>query len=170
MYWVSAGSGPAVLLLHAFPLDGRMWERQIADLAPEYRVLAPDIDGFGRSARPDDSQSIEEWARAVVARCRADGVDRAVVAGCSMGGYIAFAIARRAPEFLAGLALIDTRAAADSQEVRRARYEMVERARHEGTGFLRTADPPLCPYTFANRRDTGGSDGGAARDGKPQRC
>lgn len=151
MHLVSAGTGPTVLLLHAFPLDGRMWEQQIADLSPDYRVLAPDIGGFGRSTRPEGAQSIEEWARSIVVRCREEGVDRAVVAGCSMGGYIAFAIARLAPEFLSGLALIDTRAAADSQEVRRARYEMVELARHEGTVFLQSAGLPLSPYTLSDR-------------------
>jgi pimeloyl-ACP methyl ester carboxylesterase len=60
---------------------------------------------------------------------------------------------RRVPEFVAGLAIIDSRAGVDSQEVRRARYEMVERARHEGTGFLETSDPPLSPRTKEDRPD-----------------
>jgi pimeloyl-ACP methyl ester carboxylesterase len=151
MHFDQAGAGPAFVLLHAFPLDSRMWRHQIRDLCAAHRVLAPDLPGFGRSKRPEGNPSIEDFADAVVALCRAEGVERAAVAGCSMGGYIALAIARRKPDFLTALALVDTRAAADSQDVRRARYEMVERARHEGTAFLQSADSPLSPRSFAER-------------------
>jgi 3-oxoadipate enol-lactonase len=65
-----------------------------------------------------------------------------------MGGYLAFSINRIAPEFAAGFAFINTRAAADTQDSRRTRYEMVERARHEGTVFLQLTEPPLSPQTL----------------------
>jgi pimeloyl-ACP methyl ester carboxylesterase len=153
MHLEQAGSGPALVLLHAFPLDGRMWRSQLGALSGEQHVLVPDLPGFGRSKRPEGNPSIDDYADAVVALCRSAGVEHAAIAGCSMGGYIAFSIARRHPQFMTSLALIDTRAAPDSQDVRRARYEMVERARHEGTAFLRTADPPLSPYTLAERAE-----------------
>jgi pimeloyl-ACP methyl ester carboxylesterase len=130
-----------------------MWTEQIDELSGDYRVLAPDMPGFGRSGRPMEAPPLDDWAGQLLDACTSAGVERAVVGGCSMGGYLAFAMLRRAPHFVAGLALIDTRAGIDSQDVRRARYEMVEKARHEGTGFLAKADPPVSPATHARRPD-----------------
>ncbi len=147
MHFDSAGSGPAMLLLHAFPLDGRMWTDQLAALATHYRVLVPDVPGFGRSPRPESKPVLDDWARRIVAECKGRGVERALVAGCSMGGYIAFGIHRLDPRFATAYALVDTRATVDSQDARRTRYEMVERARHEGTEFLQLTEPPVSART-----------------------
>ena len=153
MHFETAGEGPAILLLHAFPLDGRMWRGQIRALAAEHRVLAPDMPGFGASPKPEGNPSLDDWAKAVLALCKTNGVASALVAGCSMGGYLAFAMHRINPEFSTGFALVNTRASADSQDARRTRYEMVERARHEGTDFLLQTNPPLSPATFAGQPD-----------------
>jgi len=153
MFVRAEGSGPPILLLHAFPLDGRMWSDQVRDLAGDHRVLVPDLPGFGKSPRPDGNPSLEDWALEVIALCKSEGFESALVAGCSMGGYVAFAILRAAPQFVAGLALVDTRAIVDSQDARRARYEMVEKARHEGTGFLQSVELPLGPHTLRARPD-----------------
>jgi len=151
MHLLTAGTGPAILLLHAFPLDGRMWQDEVRDLAADHRVLAPDMPGFGGSEAPQGNPSLDDWARGVLALCEENGVTTAVVAGCSMGGYLAFAIHRIAPGFAAGFAFVNTRASADSQDGRRTRYEMVERARHEGTAFLQLTEPPLSPLTLVRR-------------------
>jgi pimeloyl-ACP methyl ester carboxylesterase len=153
MHLETAGDGPAMLLLHAFPLDGRMWRRQIDDLAADHRLLAPDMPGFGGSQRPEGAPNLDDWAHRVVASCKAAGVESALVAGCSMGGYLAFAIHRLYPHFARAFVLIDTRATVDSQDARRTRYEMVERARHEGTSFLTTTEPPVSPHTKSQRPD-----------------
>ena len=153
MHFESAGTGPAVVLIHAFPFDGRMWAGQVKDLSQRHTVIVPDIPGFGRSPRPDGNPSLDDWARDLVALCNANGIEKALVAGCSMGGYITFAILERMPAFAAGIAFINTRAAADTQDARRARYEMVERARHEGSGFLAQTEPPLSHQTLTNRPD-----------------
>lgn len=148
MHLHSAGAGPAILLLHAFPLDGRMWDACMLDLAADFSVLAPDMPGFGKSGQPQGNPSLDDWAAGVLAACEENGVKTAVVAGCSMGGYLAFVMNRIAPAFAAGFALVNTRAAADTQDARRTRYEMVERARHEGTAFLQVTEPPLSPQTL----------------------
>src|SRR5690348_13104062 len=153
MYVLSAGGGPAILLLHAFPLDGRMWESCTRELSRDHHVLVPDMPGFGKSPQPEGSPSVDDWAKRIVAACGSAGVTHAVVAGCSLGGYLAFAIDRVAPGFATGFALVNTRASADTQEGRRTRYEMVERARHEGTAFLQSTEPPLSPSTLAHRPD-----------------
>lgn len=128
-----------------------MWRAQAAALAADHRVIVPDLPGFGSAQLPDGTPSIDDIANAVVAYCKSGGIERPLVAGCSMGGYIALAIARLHPPFAGGFALVDTRATADSQEGKLARYEMVERARHEGAGFLQQTSPPVSAQTNAQR-------------------
>ena len=151
MHFRIEGEGPALLLIHAFPYDGRLWDAQVDELSATHSVIVPDLPGFGRSPRPVGNPSLDDWADALVRHCRGFGVERAIVSGCSIGGYIAFAMLRQHSDFVAGLAFVDSRAGADSQDARRARYEMVERARHEGSAFLKDVDPPVSPVTKRDR-------------------
>jgi pimeloyl-ACP methyl ester carboxylesterase len=167
MHFEAGCRGPAILLLHAFPLDGRMWSAQFRDLAEHHTVLVPDLPGFGKSPLPNGNPSLDSWARDLVTLCKANGIDRAIVAGCSLGGYLAFSIVRGSPEFASGLALVNTRALADTQDARRARYEMVERARHEGTSFLAKTKPPLSPDTFRDHPEVVESVFGMMEDATP---
>ena len=128
-----------------------MWHAQAAAFAADHRVIVPDMPGFGSAQLPDGTPSIDDLANAIVAYCKSGGIERPLVAGCSMGGYIALAIARLHPAFAGGFGLIDTRATADSQDGKRARYEMVERARHEGAGFLLQSSPPVSAQTASQR-------------------
>jgi len=135
-YRDAGGSGPALLLFHAFPFDGRMWEGQMASLRGRFRVIAPDLSGSGRSSVPDDpaSYGVDAWAeegRAVLDAC---GVEKAIVGGCSMGGYVTFAFLRRYPERVEGLLLVDTRADADGEEARRGRVASQADVRAHGKG------------------------------------
>jgi pimeloyl-ACP methyl ester carboxylesterase len=120
-----AGSGPPLVLLHAFPLSSRMWQAQLDDLPGSdgsgARVLAVDLRGFGGTELGDDEPSIDLLADDVALLLDRAGVDRAVVGGLSMGGYVAMAMARRHPERLSGLLLADTKATADSAQARENR-------------------------------------------------
>jgi pimeloyl-ACP methyl ester carboxylesterase len=110
-----------VLLLHAWPPDERMWERQVETL-PEagHEPVAPRLYGRG--------PSIEDWAGQLLSE-----VEGAFVAvGASMGGYCALALARRASERVPGLVLVGSRAAADTVERRAFRGELIGRLRTEG--------------------------------------
>lgn len=129
------GTMPLVLL-HAFPMDHRMW-RDVTDLLPgERTVYAPDLPGFGTSpSGPDvaravgadpDVPSIDVMGDAVVATLRHAGIERAVVVGLSMGGYVALSILERHPELVAGLGLIDTKPTADDDEMRARRREVAD--------------------------------------------
>jgi pimeloyl-ACP methyl ester carboxylesterase len=125
------GSGRTVVLLHGFPLDHGMWEAQIEALAREFRVIAPDLRGFGKSTlEPDDVEqgvSMERYAADVVAALVALNVAEPVVlAGFSMGGYAAWQFALKHPQRLRGLSLVDTRAAGDADDAAANRRKMAQ--------------------------------------------
>ena len=123
-----------VVLLHAFPLDERMWEPQQQALEGD-EVHAPRLYGAGRT--------VDELADAVV-RDVPDG--ELVVVGASMGGYAALALARKAPERVRGLVLVGARPDPDTEERRRARADTIELIRNEGAeGLWRALRPRLFP-------------------------
>lgn len=128
-----AGAGAPVLLLHGYPLRRTLWAPQLAAVAPGFRFLAPDLPGFGESPRVAPA-SFDAWADWLVALLDALAIERAVVGGMSMGGYLAFALWRRHPQRVRGLVLVDTRAGADTEDAKAKRREMQALARTEGAG------------------------------------
>jgi len=127
-----------LVLLHAFPVDARMWDGVRDPLAAHTRVITPDQRGLGRSPMPltDRAPSLDDAARDVVVLLDKLGIDRAVVGGCSMGGYVTMALLRIAPERVGGLVLIDTKAAADAEDAKANRLAMADRVEKEGVEFL----------------------------------
>ncbi len=135
-YRDSGTSKDVVLLLHAFPLSSSMWTRQIAALERKHRVIAPDYRGLGRSAPGGEADTMDllaEDVRALLAHLR---IERAAVAGLSMGGYLSFELYRRAPGIFRGLALCDTRAGADDDAGRAAREQFARNALEKGLGWV----------------------------------
>src|SRR5512143_351018 len=126
------GSGPVLLLLHAFPLGLFMWDPQADALSRSCRVARFDARGFGGSALGGEPFTMERIADDAAAILDALAVEKAVVGGCSMGGYAALAFARRHPRRLAGLILQDTRAGADSEEAKANRATLAARVLAEG--------------------------------------
>jgi 3-oxoadipate enol-lactonase len=126
------GSGPPLLLLHAFPLGMAMWEPQVRALSDVFRVVRFDARGFGGSPPGDGLLSMERIAADAVSLLDLLGIPQAVVGGLSMGGYAAFALYRRSPERVRGLLLADTRAVPDSDEARKGRAELAEKVRQRG--------------------------------------
>ncbi|MDO4792443.1 MAG: alpha/beta hydrolase [Buchananella hordeovulneris] len=139
----TAGQLPLVLL-HGFPVDGRMWDLLRPALAAEGcgDVIVVDGPGFGQSGPLVDEQGgsavegLEGYADSVAAALRHAGVERAVVAGLSMGGYVAVALAERHPELVAGLAMLDTKSTADAPEAAAGRLAMAQRAPAEGSAVV----------------------------------
>lgn len=132
LHQVRPGTGLPLVLLHAFPLDSRMW----ADVAPRVDgpVLAVDLPGMGAAqgvALPEPA--LEASADAVAAVLAEAGHHRAVVAGLSMGGYVALALAERHPALVAGLGLLDTKATADTEDARANRLRVAEVVESAGT-------------------------------------
>jgi pimeloyl-ACP methyl ester carboxylesterase len=122
-----------VVLLHAFPLDERMWEPQLSAFT-DTEVEAPRLYGLGGT--------IEEWADALAGRLG----DRAVLIGSSLGGYAALAVARREPERVLGVVLAGSRPDPDTDERRRDRAKTIDLIRNEGAeGLWRSLRPKLLP-------------------------
>lgn len=135
---------PALVLLHAFPLDGSMWDRECRALADTASpIVAPSFPGFGGSDRPTHQPTVDDYADAVVAVMDAAKIDRAAIAGCSMGGYVGFALWRRHRARIAGLALIDTRAEADAPEAKTNRERLAALVREHGVEAYLKAPPKL---------------------------
>jgi pimeloyl-ACP methyl ester carboxylesterase len=130
-----AGHGRTLVLLHAFPLNATMWQPQFSAPPPGWRVIAPDFAGLGST---DDharaAVALDDYAHDVVTLLDRLGIGRAVVAGVSLGGYVALALARLVPARLAGLVLVDTKAPADSPEAREGRARMLDVLDDRGTG------------------------------------
>ncbi len=131
--WEDAGQGAPVVLLHAFPLNRKMWAPQVRALAGGYRVITPDFRGHGESDAAAEDSTMERLAEDVRGVLDALGVQRVTLGGLSMGGYVAFAFYRRWPERVAALVLADTRASADTEEGRKARFETAGIAEREGS-------------------------------------
>lgn len=150
LHWREAGHGPqAVLLLHAFPFDGRLWDEQLARLPRRWRIVAPDLRGFGASELGDvDVLTMDLLADDLAGLLDRLELERAAVCGLSMGGYVALALWRRHRERVRALALCDTRATPDTEEARRARYALIERIAQEGAA---AAADTLLPRLLAER-------------------
>jgi len=125
------GDGPALLFIHGFPLDRSLWAHQVAALAG-WRRIAPDLRGLGASQVLETGYSMAAYADDLARLLDRLEIRRAVVAGLSMGGYVAFEMLRRHRDRVAGLILMDTRAEADGAEARAAREQMIALARAEG--------------------------------------
>jgi pimeloyl-ACP methyl ester carboxylesterase len=108
-----AGSGPPLVLLHAFPLSSTMWLEQRDGLASECRVITPDQRGFGGSPLGQDPPSLDTAADDIAELLDRLELEQVVLGGLSMGGYVAMALLRRHPERVAALILADTKASAD---------------------------------------------------------
>lgn len=133
------GAGAPLLLLHAFPLDARMWAPQLAALSAKHRVVTPDLAGFGRARALDPRLSLDAHADDIAALLAALALPKVTLLGLSMGGYIALAFARRYPERLAGLVLADTRATGDSAEGKAGRGRSIAQVQAEGVPALALA-------------------------------
>ena len=137
-YKDTGGSGTPVLLLHAFPLNSDMWEPQLESLGDRFRFIAPDLKGFGGSSAPEDrsAYTMDSYADEAAGLLDELGIDKATIAGLSMGGYIALAFVRRHGDKVAGLVLADSRAEADPPEGIKKRSGQQDLVENEGTAGL----------------------------------
>lgn len=142
LFYEDHGSGPALVLLHGYPLDHTIWEGVVPGLASRCRVISPDLRGHGRSPAPEGVYTMRLLAKDVAALLDELGLEQVVLAGHSMGGYAALAFAQAYPDRLRGLALVASQAAADPPERRQGRYETAAQVAAQGMAPVAAAMAP----------------------------
>jgi pimeloyl-ACP methyl ester carboxylesterase len=120
-----------VVLLHAFPLNATLWRPQVEAWPVGWRVVTPDLPGFGASSEPPTA-TMDDMARGILRILDGLGIQRAVIGGLSMGGYLTLALYRLAPERFSGMILADTRATPDTEEQKAGRRKMIATVREQG--------------------------------------
>ena len=125
-----------LLLLHAFPLNARMWEGELALAATGWHVIAPQLRGFDGGASDPPAASVDDYAGDIIDLLDALHVKQAVVGGLSMGGYVAFALLRAAARYVQGLILADTRSQADTPEGIAGRTRLLQLVQDKGASAV----------------------------------
>jgi pimeloyl-ACP methyl ester carboxylesterase len=158
--YIDRGAGQPVLLVHGFPLDHTMWDAQIESLSKHAHVIAPDLRGFGQSklgpVDPTYGITMERYADDLAEFLdEIDlGADQPIVfIGLSMGGYIGWQFVRKYPSRLRGLAQLDTRSMADTDEARAGRIKMAENVAEWGSGRVAEMMGPklVAPSAFEKK-------------------
>ena len=130
------GDGPPLLLIHAYPFDGRFWSEQREVLSRQARLIIPDLRGFGHSAPRPPANSLDAHAADLAALLDHHAIDRVTLCGVSMGGYIALAFLSRWPERVAGLVLCHTRSQADNEAGHATRLQTAKKLESEGVAAV----------------------------------
>ncbi len=132
LFYKEYGQGTPVIFLHGFPFDHSIWEPLVPLLSKDARMILPDLRGFGRSPVTEDIYSMRLLAEDVLHLMDHLKIEKAVLVGHSMGGYVSLAFAHAYPGRLLGLGLVATQAAADGPERRQSRYKTAEAVAHKG--------------------------------------
>jgi pimeloyl-ACP methyl ester carboxylesterase len=148
--FLDEGPGPAVVLLHGFPLSNAMWKEQVNGVGSIYRIIAPDLRGHGGSPTPDGVYTMDEMADDVIELLNRLGLEvPVVIGGLSMGGYVALSLVARYPARVRGLMLMDTRAGTDLPEAAQKREEMAREVLT--TGNVKAVIDAMVPRLFAKK-------------------
>jgi 3-oxoadipate enol-lactonase len=142
IHYHDEGEGLPVIFIHAFALNQTMWRAQVAALKHQYRCITLDLRGFGHSDVTDEPSLMNQMASDVRELMKALAIDKAVLVGLSMGGYIALAFYRNFPEAVRALVLADTRATADSEQAKANRLGSAEKALREGSAAIADETTP----------------------------
>ena len=126
--YTDAGIGRPVVLIHGYPFNRSLWNEQVAALSSSYRVIAPDLRGFGESDATPGTATMNLTARDVGLLIDQLEISRAAIAGLSMGGYVALAFYKQFPSRVRAFVLADTRAQADTEEGKQTRAQQAEKA------------------------------------------
>jgi pimeloyl-ACP methyl ester carboxylesterase len=149
IHYTVEGEGPPVVLLHGYTLDRTFWEPQVQALRHRYRVIVPDLRGFGESelgsVQTSSMELMADDVRALLDRIAVR--EPVVLGGLSMGVAVTLAFVEKYPERVRALFLADGRATVDTTEARRARLELAERVERENS--TRAARETIFPLLMA---------------------
>lgn len=147
------GVGPAVVLIHGYPFNRSLWTEQTEALTSRFRVVTPDLRGFGESDASEGPVTMNRMAQDVAMLMDQLGIQQAVIGGLSMGGYVALAFVKQFPSRVKALVLADTRAQSDTEEAKQTRFQHAEKALSEGMAGIADAmlAKLLTPDTVSKR-------------------
>lgn len=147
------GSGPPIVLIHGYPFNRSLWNEQVEALSGKYRVVTPDLRGFGDSDSSAGTATMNRMAQDVAELMDQLDIPQAVIGGLSMGGYVVLAFCKQFGPRVKALVLADTRAQADTEEAKKTRAEQAEKALAEGMAGIADAMLPklLTPDTVSKR-------------------
>jgi len=131
LYYRKMGAGPALFLLHGFPESSALWRKVWDEISVSFTLFIPDFPGSGNSVLERET-SIADMADCVKAIMDHEAIDKAVIAGHSMGGYVGFAFADKYPERVMGLSLVHSTPLADDEEKKTVRRKAIEVIRKGG--------------------------------------
>ena len=153
--YTDTGSGRPVVLIHGYPFNRSLWNEQIAALSGSYRVIAPDLRGFGESDSSDGPSTMNRMAQDVALLLDHLGIPHVTIGALSIGGYVTFAFYKQFASRVRALILADTRAQADTEEAEQKRAQQAEKALSEGMAGIADAMLPklLTPETVSKRPD-----------------
>lgn len=136
------GKGAPLVLLHGYPLDHHLWDEVAPLLEDRFDLILPDLRGFGGSTTVDSFYSMDDYASDIAGLLDQLGIQKAAIAGHSMGGYAALAFARLYPQRVSGLGLISTQVLADPADRKEGRYKSAADVSANGIGSVVEAMTP----------------------------
>lgn len=142
MAYTDEGEGTCLLLVHGFPLSRAVWSKQVEAFKGSYRVIAPDLRGFGKTASTASPSPMSRFAEDLYALAHHLEAGPVILVGHSMGGYAALAFAKAHPMAVRALALVGTKAGPDAPEVAGARRALAKQVREEGASVVIHAMAP----------------------------
>lgn len=154
MVYDDQGAGDPVILIHGFPLCRRLFRPQVNALTDAgFRVITPDLRGFGDSDAPEAPYGMDLFADDIIGLMDHLSLDRAVIGGMSMGGYILFNLLHRHPGRIRGAIFLQTRQTADDDAGKARRLDLARRAREQGPQVVADAFIPMlfCDDSLQNR-------------------
>ncbi len=153
-----AGHGDCVVLIHGHPFDRSLWEPQLAALSDSFRVLAPDLRGFGDSPVTPGRVTMREYAADIEGLLDDLAITRAAIVGLSMGGLVTMELAAARPACYWAIGLVATTAEPVIVNERETRLERADAIEREGMGVLvdymhTGVYGPDCPLAVRERVD-----------------
>jgi len=143
------GTGPCLVLLHGFPQSGVLWQKVWGALSESFTVIAPDLPGVGGSSFSGRALTMEKMAESVKLILDAEHISEAVIAGHSMGGYVAMAFAELYPKTLQGLCMVHSLATADDEDKKENRRKAIRLIGKGGReAFIKQMMPGLFSEAF----------------------
>ena len=136
------GKGTPLVLIHGFPLDHTSWNEAASLLQNEFDVILPDLRGFGQSTTVETQYTVSDMADDLAGLLDALGIEKAAIAGHSMGGYVALAFAKKYPQRVSGLGLVSSQTAADAPERKEGRYKTAADVAEKGVSVVAEAMTP----------------------------